>query len=140
MSITAEIQKLEPSAIVEMYELDASNVAAGIFYFYAGTNGLTQNLTWQGQEYLRFPINATGFEYTGAGQLPRPKIQVSNLLSGITTLLLAYDDLIGAKFTRRRTLAKFLDAVNFPGAVNATEDPSASFPDEIFYVDRKAME
>jgi lambda family phage minor tail protein L len=140
LSITSEIQKLEPSAIIELFELDATNVSAGVFRFHAGTNGLTQDVTWQTLDYTRFPILATGFEYNGAGQLPRPKIQVSNLLSAVTALLLAYQDLLGAKFTRKRTLAKFLDAVNFPGSVNATADSTAAFPDEVFYIDRKSSE
>lgn len=141
MSIQSEIQKLEPSAIIEVYELDATVLDPSLlFRFHSGTNGLTQNITWQGNEYTRYPINATGFDYTGAGQLPRPKLQVANVLSAISALLLQYEDLLGAKFTRKRTLKKFLDAVNFPGGVNPQEDQTAEFPDEIYYIDRKASE
>ena len=44
--------------------------------------------------------------------------------------------------TRIRTLARYIDAVNFPGGVNpyGTPDPTAEFPREIFYIDRKAVE
>jgi lambda family phage minor tail protein L len=45
----------------------------------------------------------------------------------------------GAKFTRIRTLGRFLDAANFPSG-NASADPLAEFPREIFFVDRKSAE
>ena len=52
------------------------------------------------------------------------------------------NDLNGAKFTRIRTLARFLDAVNFTGNTNpyGTPDPSAEFPQEIYFLDRKVTE
>lgn len=139
-TITSEIQKLAPSAVIEMFVLDASNVGAGVLRFHAGTNELTQNIIWQGNVYVRYPVSVTGFEISGQGQLPRPKMRVSNVLSAITAYLLQYEDLIGAKVTRKRTLKKYLDAGNFVGGVNPTEDTDAEFVDDIFYIDRKAIE
>jgi len=48
----------------------------------------------------------------------------------------------GAKVTRIRTLARYIDGVNFPGGTNpyGTPDPTAEFPREVFYIDRKAVE
>jgi lambda family phage minor tail protein L len=48
----------------------------------------------------------------------------------------------GAKVTRIRTLARYIDGVNFPGGTNplGTPDPTAEFPREIYYIDRKASE
>ena len=48
--------------------------------------------------------------------------------------------LVGAKITRKRTLVKYLDAVNFSGGVNPTADASAEFADDIYYIDRKSRE
>lgn len=140
ITITSEIQKLAPSAIVEVYEIDASDLGAGIFRFHSGTNGLNENLIWQGNVYTKFPVEVTGFEVNGQGQVPRPKMKISNYLGSITTLLLAYKDLIGAKVTRKRTLVKYLDVGNFPGGLNPTADSTASFPDDVFFIDRKANE
>lgn len=140
ISITSEIQKLEPSAIIELYELDATTLGGDLIRFHGGTNELNENVIWQGNAYLRYPVNATGFEYSGTGSLPRPKVVVSNFMSAITILLLEFNDLMGAKFTRKRTLVKYLDAVNFTGGVNAAADPSAAFPDEVYFIDRKALE
>ncbi len=139
-SITSEIQKLEPSAIIELFELDASSIGGELLRFHSGTNKLNENIFWQGNEYVRYPIQASGFEFSSSGTLPRPKMSVSNYLSAISTLLLELDDLIGAKVTRKRTLKKYLDAVNFVGGVNADADPDAAFPDEIFFIDRKSIE
>lgn len=139
--ITSEVQKLAPSAVIELFELDATALGlAELVRFHAGTNGLGNNVVWQGQTYTRYPVEITGFEISGQGQLPRPKMQVSNYLSSITSLLQQYEDLIGAKVTRKRTLAKYLDVVNFTGGVNVDADPAAEFPDDIFYIDRKSSE
>jgi lambda family phage minor tail protein L len=139
MSIASDIQGLEPTAIVELFELDATAIGGSILRFHAGTNELKQNVVWGGVEYQRFPIKAQGFDFNANGQLPRPKIQVSNILSAVSTLLLSYSDLLGAKITRKRTLKKYLDAVNF-AAGNPSADPTASFADDIFYIDRKVSE
>lgn len=139
-SIATEIQKLAPSAVIELFELDATSIGGDIVRFHAGTNQLRQNVVWQGETYSRFPIEATGFEFTGTGPFPRPKIKVSNILSAITTLLLESNDLLGAKLTRKRTLAKFLDAENFTGGVNPTADDEAEIPDDIYFIDRKSSE
>ena len=54
----------------------------------------------------------------------------------------AGNDLAGAKVTRIRTLARYIDAVNFPDNTNpfGTPDPTAEFPQEIYKIDRKASE
>jgi len=138
--ITSEIQKLAPSAVIEVYILDTTNIGGDVYRFHAGTNGLRQRLVWQGQTYEPFPVEVTGFEFNGSGQLPRPKLVVANVTGLITAMVLLYQDLLGAKLTRKRTLAKYIDAVNFPGGVNPTADATAEFQDDIYFIDRKTME
>lgn len=143
----SDLQAIAPSSIIELFELQLNTTQHGvndIYRFHAGTS-LNSNgeLVWAGNSYMRFPIQADGFEYTGNGQLPRPKIRCSNIMGTITSLLLTLPDgLEGAKVTRIRTLARYIDAVNFPGNVNpyGTPDPTAAFPSEIYYVDRKTAE
>lgn len=140
-----EVQNFAPSAIVDLYELDATmlydtnNVAGEIVRFHAGTNGIEQIVVWQGNEYTPFPIEVVGFEANTKGTIPRPTLRVANIGEAITTLLIAFDNLIGAKITRKRTFAKFLDAINFNGG-NPNADTNAAFADEIYYVSRKASE
>lgn len=139
-TITSEIQKLAPSAVIELFVLDTTSFGGDVYYFHAGTNGLRQRIVWQGQTYEPFPVQVSGFEYNGSGQLPRPKLVVANVTGIITAMVLLYQDLLGAKLTRKRTLAKYLDAVNFPGGVNVTADATAEFQDDVFFIDRKATE
>lgn len=139
-TITSELQKVAPSSIIELFQLDATSFGGEIYYFHAGTNNLTANVVWQGNTYNAFPVQITGFEFTGKGQLPRPTMAVSNVTSIITTLVMAYDDLLGAKVTRIRTMAKYLDAVNFAGGVNPTADSTAEFPRDIYFIERKVSE
>lgn len=139
-SIIAEIQQLDPSSVIELFELDMSSFNQGVIRFHAGTNQLRSKVVWQAQAYEAFPIQAEGFEFNGGGQLPRPKLRVANVSASITALVLSYQDLIGCKLTRKRTLAKYLDAVNFIGGINPSADASAAFADDVFYVDRKSRE
>lgn len=117
-SITSEIQKLAPSAVIELFELDLTDLGDTVYRFHAGTNGLVANLVWQGNTYTRFPVEAEGFDISANGQLPRPKIRAANLSGALSLLAMTYGDLIGAKVTRKRTLKKYLDAVNFPARRN----------------------
>ena len=149
--VFSEVQKINPSAIIELFTLQLNNSLHGAtttYRFHSGSNlNANGQIVWAGNSYLRFPIEATGFAYQ-RGQIPRPKLTISNALGTISAILLlvnettAGNDLTGATFTRIRTMARFLDAVNFPGNSNplGTPDPTAEFKRQIFTVDRKATE
>lgn len=143
---TVDIQSLDAGSLVELFELDTSNLTAGasgeseLFRFHAGTNALRQPVVWQGETYSPFPIDATGFEVSGQGAIPRPRIRVANVSGLVGLLCNQLEDLIGARLTRKRTFVKYLDAVNFPGGVNPTADPNTHFPDDLWFVYRKASE
>ena len=138
MPVKADIQKLATEALVQLFTLDATSLGGTITRFFAGTNELEANVVFNALTYAAMPIAVTGFEYNGKGKLPRPLMKVSNVDGLVGALVDAYDDLIGAKLTRRRTFVKYLDAVNFTGGVNPTADPTAIFPDDVYYVDRKS--
>ena len=120
-----------------------------VYLFHSGNN-LKDNtdLIWQANTYEKFPCDAEGFAYSGKGKLPRPTLKFSNLLGNITAIMqlvnqtTAFSDLTGAKVIRRRTLSRFLDAVNFPSSINpyGTPDPSAELPREIYFIERKVTE
>ena len=146
-----EISKINPSAIIELFELETVTAIHGSNQVYRFHNGSSLNanglITWKGNQYYRFPIKAEGFAYQ-RGQLPRPTLSISNLATtpNISAILLSVNlttvgnDLSGAKVTRLRTLAKFLDAINFADNTNSTADPNAEFPREIYFIDRKTAE
>ena len=150
-SVISDIQGINPSSIIELFTLTttaALHGSAQTYRFHAGSS-LNSNgeIVWAGNSYQRFPIEADGFAFQ-KGQIPRPTLTVSNALGTITSILLTVNetttgnDLTGATVTRIRTLAKFLDAVNFAGGINpyGTPDPNAEFPQEIYSIDRKASE
>jgi lambda family phage minor tail protein L len=142
-SVYEELSVLGPNAIIELFELELDNTLHGastIYYWHNGVNAaVTGNIIFDGNTYVRLPVEATGFDYTSSGSLPRPTLRISNLFSDMTALLLLVNattpgnDLGGAIVRRIRTLKKFLD-----GEANA--DPNARFPTEIWYVDRKSNE
>ena len=93
------------------------------------------------------------------GLFPKPKVSLAFSDDFLFTFALfkkviQFDQLIGAKFTRRRTFAKFLDQKNFFHSDGTTPlisdlssipegfspDPNCEFPSDIFYFDRKSAE
>lgn len=138
MTIQADIQKLSGEALIELFVLDATALGGTVSRFHAGSNQLKGAVVWQGQTYQAMPVEATGFEFTGKGSVPRPTLRAQNVDGLLGALCDTYDDLLGAKVTRKRTFAKYLDAVNFPGGVNAAADPDAAFPDDTYFINRKA--
>jgi lambda family phage minor tail protein L len=137
-SIAADLVKLTHSARIELFVLDATALGGDVYHFHAGTNALRGEVVWQGQAYTPFPVKASGFEVSASGPLPRPKLVVSNVLGLIGALNREYSNLEGATLTRKRTLARFLDAVNFPGGVNAEADPNAGYADDLWIIDRRS--
>lgn len=137
MSIASELQSLAPSAKLEFYEIDATALGApAVWRLHNGTNALSQAVVWQGQTYQFAAVQASGFELRGDGPRPRPTIGVGDVFGAISAELRLYDNLSGARLLRKRTHARFLDAVNFAGGVNAAADPTAQYPDELWIFDR----
>lgn len=130
MTLAQNIQGFSYSPIVELFQLsnyDPSN--STISFNFCKLN----NIAYQGTSYHAVPCETEGFEYNSGGTLPRPKIRVSNVGGIISNLIYNYNNLIGAKLTRKRTLEMYLDG-------QPQADPSAYFPDDIWYVERKTAE
>jgi lambda family phage minor tail protein L len=138
-----ELAAIAPSAIIELFEMTLDSTLHGSTDTYRWHNGcnanVSGNIVWNGNSYVRLPIKAEGFEYSNTGTLPRPTLTIANLDGNMTAILLlvnattAGNDLGGATVKRIRTLKKYLDG-------EAGADPHAKFPDEVWYVDRKASE
>ena len=136
--IVSDLQKVNPSAVIELFTIttDATlHGSATTYRFHAGSNlDANGKIVWAGNEYLRFPIEAEGFAYK-RGQIPRPTVTISNALGTISAILLNVNgttvgnDLTGATFTRIRTQARFLDAVNFkPVTTTSTSTQTIADP------------
>jgi len=165
----AELQKPNPSNIIELFQLELNTTMhsiSQIYYFHNGTSeNENSNIVFNNIEYTRMPIEAEGFEYNGK-QTPRPTLKISNILGTITTILLTLPQgLEGAKVTRIRTLERYIDHINFDiGDIlleddsellqendslvsqesadnpHGTPDPTATFDEQIFLIDRKQAE
>lgn len=126
-----DLQSINPSGIIELFslQLDSALHASNTIYRFHNGSSLNANgeIVWAGNSYLRFPLIAEGFAYQ-RGQLPRPTLTISNLSAApsISALMLSANeitpgnDLTGATVTRIRTLAKFLDDVNFAPVTTTT--------------------
>jgi lambda family phage minor tail protein L len=142
------------SAIITTYEIVVNNSdigGAGVdkLYFHDGTKTPSESyadiqmyspnteLLWGSTDaddytlktYTAFPFEFTGYERRTTGSLPRPSITFANINRTFTAYLANYDELIGAKIIRRKTLAKYLG-----------ENPPVEFPKEIYYIERKTLE
>lgn len=135
-TIAQELAGLALSARIELFEIDATAQGGELLRFHNGTNQLSQPIVWQGHTYTPMPIEAEGFETRTDGPAARPRIRVSNIYGLIGLLLDQFGGLEDAVVTRKVTLARFLDAVNFLGGVNAEADPGQHYPDDVWIVDR----
>jgi len=96
---TSSLQSVNPSPIIELFELtlnpilhgtasiqDATGANVSTIRFHNNTKDkssaepaqLFDNIVWNGNTYYRMPIEATGFKYDPK-QLPRPTLTISNL-------------------------------------------------------------
>lgn len=181
-SLNFELSNLEPSAMVNLFEIDVSalmrdkniniqndasslgldenTVSDGILRFHNNIKVFNSYIVWQGKTYFPAPIKAEGFESSSKGALPQPKLSLSSQSeTGNDQLaLLKYEirkigDIVGAKVTRKRTFAKYLDAVNFGRAAAAKigrssnmlpdgyePDPFAYLPSDVYFIERKESE
>tara|TARA_R100000773_G_scaffold42968_1_gene40785 strand:- start:6 stop:632 length:627 start_codon:yes stop_codon:yes gene_type:complete len=165
----SELQKIAPSNIIELFELELITAIHGSntkYYFHNGVNDNNNTaILFNNIQYEKMPIEATGFEFKSK-TLPRPRLRISNIFGTFTTIILTLPQgLEGAKVTRRRTLRRFIDDANFSGGDILLEtgffilqednsvidlesganpfgspDPTATFPDEIYFIDRKVSE
>jgi len=136
MSLEIDVQQGWHDAIVELFDIDLSPITGNASDLYYFTNQLAPNdekIQWQGNTYDPLPIISSGYEKSTTGQIAQPTLTVANVLGTFTELISQYDDLVGTKVTRRRTLGKYLD-----GQIEA--DPLQEFPIDVYYIERKAEE
>jgi lambda family phage minor tail protein L len=163
--LNEEAFSLEPSALISLFIIDVSQIGfqrgtisstevnEGInteFRFHNSVKLTTNSIIWQDKEYIAAPIQADGFELTAKGVLPTPKLSITVSDEGIPHLSILKDrifelggDLVGAKVTRIRTFAKFLDAENYYDNIAPQgffPDPNAEFARDVYFIDRKSAE
>ena len=182
-SVNFELTNLTPSSLVTFFEIDlsglledkgitlagqaaeigfSSDLKDGVMRFHNNIKIFNSYIKWNTNTYYPAPINAEGFESTSTGTLPTPTLSIasqsetgSDQLALLRHEIAKFGDIIGAKVTRRRTFAKYIDAANFStkGARKLKQgerafqipdgyepDPHAELPKEIYYIERKEVE
>jgi lambda family phage minor tail protein L len=162
--IVKEAHSLEPSAIIALYEIDISEIKKNLhlgatlnipedYLRFHNEEAIGQrSIYFKGETYHPMPIIANGFELSSSGELPRPKLTFVSLkgvkeneaeagdFAALKNAVLLLENMIGARVTRIRTFAKYLDAENnIPGDGQFT-GTNPEFPREIYFVERKVSE
>lgn len=152
--LTNDIQKLEVDNVIQLIEVDGSDFNLDILRFHAYNVPYSEDeikefsgdesklpaksVWWQGNEYKAWPYELTGVESSTDGTVATPKLTVANLDNSITSLCLAFDDLLQAKVIIHTTLKKYLDAKNFKEG-NPQADPTQE-QTNVFYINGKSSE
>ncbi|CAG9262231.1 phage minor tail protein L [Paraburkholderia caribensis] len=129
--VAADIQRLEPDALIEMFEVDLSRLGGEVLRFHAHQHAGV--IHWQGNAYNAWPVHVSGLARTGEASQPAPTISVSNVTGLISRRCRQYGDMVGAHVRRLRTLARYLD-----GAPQA--NASAQMPQELWCIEQKTCE
>mgnify|MGYP002714399994 CR=1 FL=1 len=113
MGLSSDFQKLSVAGIVTLYQLDATRLGGGVFYWHGhlsyedwayiyefankaqfsnkskriapqGTeNIIVRDIIWQGQAYSPVAIKSDGLELRGDGKASMPNLAIANTLNGI---------------------------------------------------------
>jgi lambda family phage minor tail protein L len=130
---TGELATLQHDAKITLFEVDLN--PRGIDYiFYLSPDAWPDGSgpSWGGIEYVPIPCRLTGEKIDSPGQSPKPVFEISNAVTGgiLSTYLLKYQDLVGAKITRRTTYKRHLDGQSEPS-------PYSEFEQGIYTINRK---
>jgi len=152
MSIGADLQQLNSgqSPYIELFEIQVNDTDYIYITNYIegfGSSPEAQFNTLQFRdydspstvrEYFPVPAQFDGIEHKSEGQFPQPSFTVANILrtssgnDSLQALLgsVSYEDLLGRKVIRRRTLKKYL--------FGESEDsnPPVELPRDVYYLDR----
>ncbi len=131
MNIKADIQKLDPGQIVDLFTIDATAQGGRLLRFVpaaAGAPPARAVYSFGGNPYYPHPIEMTGVRSAADGPSARPTLKVSAVNPLATFLILGTDNLRGATVTRTRTFARHLDGA-------AAADATRTFGVEVWRVE-----
>lgn len=129
--ISEDIQSLNPDALVEMFEIDATKKGHGVMRF-TSTSVSGQPIKFRGLTYEPVPVKAEGFSWSSGGTLPRPTLELAIPDHAFFDLGMLRH-LTGCEVTRLRTFRKYLDDGTHP-------NPNALFPPEVYAINRRSSE
>lgn len=131
-NIIDDLQGSSGEALLELFELQLNGSVT--LYFHPGTNENYENLIFDGNTYVALPIQLEGIDIVSDGANSRPSLTIANVTNVFKSTLsdnnFRMDDLVGKRFTRRRTLEKYL----------GTPAQVFEFPTASYIIDRIAGE
>lgn len=133
--IVKDLQKQDPgSELIELFELELDSSTT--VYFHSGVEENLSAVQFRDDSgtirtYTAIPLQAQGFKNDPSGTSARPTISFANVSNTFKNSITDYENLLGAKLTRRTTLKKYLD----DGTGNSA-NPPVEFPKQIFIFDR----
>lgn len=131
-TVNTEATKLDPTALVSLYQLDTTMLGGPVYHFTTETRAGAQ-ISFGGNTFIAVPIRITGMEISGDGAIQRPTLEIANTDGLIQEVVNTWGDLEGARLTRWRTFARFLPA-------GETPDSSAFYGPDIYIIDRKSSD
>jgi len=130
MSIPATVQAPSVGRLVVLFDLDLAPLGGEVLRFTNNVDAGGATVQWRGHIYVPAEFEADGFEWSGKGALPRPRLRVSNVNRVFSAAIVEFADLLGARVTRWRTFERYLDN-------GAEPDPDAHLQPDIYVVERK---
>lgn len=134
--IANDLQQPDVGELVVLYVLDLTSLGGSILRFTENTvvSGTSRTAVYfQGVAYFPLDVDSEGWEVSGEGTMPRPKIRYNNAELTIQSYVNTYDDLIGAIVYRKRTFSKYLDGAELA-------DSAAEFPTDCYRIERKTAQ
>lgn len=128
--LSGDIQKPSVDSLVILYQLDATGVGAPSVWYFTNSVNNGVPVIFNSQEYTPIDIKAEGFDISTKGTMARPKLAVSNVDNTFASEVISYQDFLGCKLTRIRTLKKYLDG-------EPLADPTVEFPRDIYIIHMK---
>lgn len=134
------LRRFSVGELITLYQIDLSKYGGETYYF---TNNVFEEqlpIVFAGKTYTYLPVALESIDVgtdTGPSQ---PRLSIATSGGPVSALIYTYNDLRGAKVTRIRTFAEFLDQMpDGEGGVkvNPGADSDATLPLEYFLIDRK---
>ncbi len=124
-NLKGQMHKLSPGARVSLFILDLNSIGvAEVHRFYPGQDTDGTPLEYLGDTYLPWYVDINNIKKSGSGPSPRPRAIVGNYQGFVTELCLQYQGLVGAKITRRRTIAQYVLS------------DTAEYHDDVYFIER----
>lgn len=128
--IVLESKQPHTSPLIELFEIDLTNIGLGIIGATGSYNEDGQPIYFNGRPYYPMPIQIEDIDYKGDGSLPTPTLSLSILNTITGAMIKKHDDLVGSTVTRIKTHEKFLDDGEEP-------DPTSRYQNEVYTINRK---